>query len=361
MVLAEKREDEPTASGLTFDEFSYYQERVRRSTYDFDSQSVLPYLPFDRVKQGLLDTAAALFQVGFEREPDAPVWDPAVESWLVRDHGRVIGRVYLDLHPRMGKGLPGMSPILDGVLGRQLPEAILISNVPAPSAGDPALMTDDNVRNLFHEFGHVMHHVLGGQQRWAGISGLATEDDFFEVPSMMLENLTRNPQVLAGFARHYQTGEVIPKELARRLNRASAFGRGNWVAGQLVGAAISYDLHRVPAATVDPDRIAREEVLRYRLMPPVPDTHVWAGFSHLSGYSSAVYTYLWGSIIALDYYQQFDAERPFSGDTAMRYRKTVLEPGGSKPANDLVRAFLGRPQNAAALERWIQEEFASSP
>jgi thimet oligopeptidase len=96
-------------------------------------------------------------------------------------------------------------------------------------------------------------------------------------------------------------------------------------------------------------------------MPPVPDTHVWAGFSHLSGYSSAVYTYLWGSIIALDYYQQFDAERPFSGDTAMRYRKTVLEPGGSKPANDLVRAFLGRPQNAAALERWIQEEFASSP
>ncbi len=361
MVLAEKRKDEPTASGLTFDEFLYYQERVRRSTYDFDSQSALPYLPFDRVKQGMLDTAGALFQVGFEREPDAPVWDPAVESWLVRDHGRVIGRIYLDLHPRMGKGLPGMSPILDGVLGRQLPEAILISNAPAPSAGDPALMMDENVRNLFHEFGHAMHHVLGGQQRWAGISGLAMEDDFFEVPSTMLENLTRNPQVLAGFARHYQTGEVIPKELAQCLNRASAFGRGNSVEGQLVMAAISYDLHRVPAATVDPDRITREDVLRYRLMPPLPDDHVWAGFSHLSGYSSAVYTYLWDWIIALDFYQQFDTERPFSGDTAMRYRKTVLEPGGSKPANDLVRAFLGRPQNAAALERWIQEEFAPAP
>jgi thimet oligopeptidase len=206
-----------------------------------------------------------------------------------------------------------------------------------------------------------MHHILGGQQHWAGISGITMEDDFTEAPSAMLGELIHSPQVLAGFARHHQTGEVIPKALVERMNRASAFGRAAWLEEQLALAALSHDLHRLPAATVDADKITREEVLRYTLVPPLPDTHGWAKFGALGVGSSAYYTYLWDQIIALDFYQQFDGERPLSGDTAMRYRKTVLEPGGSKPANELVRAFLGRPQNAAVLERWIQEEFAPSP
>jgi thimet oligopeptidase len=253
-----------------------------------------------------------------------------------------------------------MAAILDGARGRQLPEGILVCNFPAPSAGDPGLMTADDVGSFFHEFGHLMHHILAGQQRWAGLGGIL-ESDFIEAPSEMLEQLMRSPEVLAGFARHHQTGEVIPKALVQRMNRAAAFGRGLHFEEQLMFAAISYDLYRLPAATVDPDKIALEDSLRYTLIPPLPDTHGWAKFLHLGGYSSAYYTYLWDQIIALDFYQQFDSERPLSGDTAMRYRKAVLEPGGSKSANDLVRAFLGRPQNAAALERWIQEEFASSP
>ncbi len=266
MILAEKRKVEPEAKGLTIDEMSYYKELVRRSTYDFASQSVRPYFPFERVKQGLLDTVATLFQVTFERERDIPAWAPAVEGWLVRDHTRVIGRIYLDLHPRTGKfSHAEMAPILDGVRGRQLPEAILVCNFPAPSAGDPALMTYENVVTFFHEFGHLMHHILGGQQRWAGISGLTMESDFGEAPSGMLEELIHSPQVLAGFARHYQTGEVIPKALVQRMNRASAFGRGDWVEGQLMFTAISYDLYRLPAATVDADEITREDALRYTL------------------------------------------------------------------------------------------------
>jgi thimet oligopeptidase len=125
--------------------------------------------------------------------------------------------------------------------------------------------------------------------------------------------------------------------------------------------AISYDFYRLPAATVDADKITREDALLYTLPAELPETHGWAAFGHLGEYSSAYYTYLWDKIIALDFYQQFNPERPLSDDTAMRYRKVVLEPGGSKSANDLVRAFLGRPQNTGALERWIQEEFASSP
>ncbi len=362
MILAEKRKVEPEAKGLSVDETGYYKELLRRATYDFDSQSVRPYFPFERVKQGLLATAAALFQVSFEREPNTPAWDPAVESWLVRDHGRVIGRIYLDLHPRAGKySHAEMGQVLDGVRGRQLPEAILGCNFPTPSGNDPGLMTYGDVGTFFHEFGHLMHHILGGQQRWAGISGITMESDFVEAPSQMLEELIRSPQVLAGFARHYQTGEVIPKALVERMNRASAFGRANWVETQLMYTAISYDLYRSPAATVDADKITREDAGRYTLPDPLPDTHEWASFGHLGGYSSAYYTYLWDKVIALDFYQQFDAERPLSGDTAMRYRKAVLEPGGSQSANDLVQAFLGRPQSAAALERWIQAEFAPTP
>jgi len=362
MILAEKRKVEPEARGLSTDETAYYKELVRRATYDFDSQSVRPYFPFERVKQGLLDTAAVLFQVSFEREANTPAWDPAVESWIVRDHGRVIGRIYLDLHPRAGKySHAEMAQVLDGVRGHQLPEAILVCNFPAPSAGDPALMTYGDVGTFFHEFGHLMHHILGGQQRWAGISGITMESDFVEAPSQMLEELIRSPQVLAGFARHYQSGEVIPKELVERMNRASAFGRGSWVETQLLYTGISYDLHRLPAATVDADKITREDALRYTLPAQLPDTHDWASFGHLGGYSSAYYTYLWDKVIALDFYQQFDAEQPLSGDTAMRYRQAVLEPGGSKSANDLVRGFLGRPQNPAALERWIRAEFAPTP
>jgi thimet oligopeptidase len=362
MVLTEKRKFVPDAQEVTIDELAYYQELVRRSFYDFDSQAVRPYFPFDRVKQGLLDTAAALFRISFERESDAPVWAPSVESWLVRDDGRPIGRIYLDLHPRAGKfSHAEMAPILDGVRGRQLPEAALICNFPEPSAGDPALMTHANVVQFFHELGHLVHYVLAGQQRWAGISGLTMESDFVEAPSAMLEELIRSPQVLALFARHHQTGEPIPAGLVRRMNRASAFGRADLIEANLKYTAISFELHRQPAAAVDADAVSREAARRYWLPALLPETHEWAHFTHLGGYSSAYYTYLWDKVIALDFYQQFDAERPLSGGAPMRYRKTVLEPGGSKPANDLVRAFLGRAQSAAVLERWMQAQFETSP
>ncbi|HEX7375136.1 MAG TPA: M3 family metallopeptidase, partial [Steroidobacteraceae bacterium] len=142
MLLAEKRKDDPSATGLGIDETALYSERVRRAAYDFDSQSVRPYFPYERVKQGILDTAATLFHVSFEREPAAPAWDPSVEIWLVRDQGQVIGRIYLDMHPREGKfSHAAMYEVRDGARGRQLPEAALVCNLPSPTATDPGLMT----------------------------------------------------------------------------------------------------------------------------------------------------------------------------------------------------------------------------
>jgi thimet oligopeptidase len=358
MLLAEKRKSDPGAKQIWDYERAYLSELLRRQQYDFDSQSVRPYFPFMQVKQGILDTAAALFHVSFEQEHNVPSWDPAVETWLVIDHGKPIGRFYLDMHPRPGKySHAEMAPILDGIRGKQLPEAILVCNFPAPTASDPGLMTYDDVQTFFHEFGHLMHHILGGQQQWAGISGISMESDFVEAPSQMLEEWIRSPQVLAKFARHYKTGEPIPADLVERMNRAAAFGRAGWVERQNGFTALSYDIYKDKPANVDLDAITLDTTRKYTMFTPLPETHFWASFGHLGGYSSAYYTYLWDKVIAEDFFVQFDHSNLLAGDAPARYRQLVLEPGGSMSANDLVKNFLGRPQNMTALQKWMGEEF----
>jgi len=358
MLLAEKQKTTPGAKEIWSYEAAYLSELVRRTKYDFDSQSVRPYFPFTEVKQGILDTAADLFHVSFQQEPNVPSWDPAVETWIVIDSGKPVGRFYLDMHPRPGKfSHAEMAPVLDGIRGKQLPEAILVCNFPVPTATDAGLMDYGDVETFFHEFGHLMHHILGGQQKWAGISGITMESDFVEAPSQMLEEWIRSPQVLAKFARHYKTGEPIPAELVARMNRASAFGRGGWVGRQNSYSAISYDIYKTKPEDVDLDKVTLDDSRRYTLFTPLPETHVWASFGHLGGYSSAYYTYLWDKVIAEDFFLQFDHKNLLAGVAPMRYRRVVLEPGGSMSANDLVKNFLGRPQNITALQHWMAEEF----
>jgi thimet oligopeptidase len=282
-----------------------------------------------------------------------------VETYLVIDGGKPVGRFYLDMHPRDGKfSHAEMVPVLDGLRGKQLPEATLVCNFPAPTKDDAGLMTYDDVTVFFHEFGHLMHHILGGQQQWAGISGISMEADFGEAPSQMLEEWIRSPQVLAKFAKHYQTGEPIPAELVTRMNRASAFGRGAWVSRQNNYSAISYNIYKGKPEDVDLDAVTMDAERRYTLLTPLPGTHQWASFGHLAGYSSAYYTYLWDKVIAEDFFLQFDHKNLLAGDAPKRYRKLVLEPGGSMSANDLVKNFLGRPHSMVALQTWMAEEFA---
>jgi thimet oligopeptidase len=361
MMLAEKQKTNPDAKEIWDYESGYVSEQLRRSQYNFDSQSVRPYFPFQQVKQGILDAASDLFHVSFQQEPNVPSWDPTVETWMVLDKGKPIGRFYLDMHPRQGKySHAEMAPVRDGIRGKQLPEAILVCNFPLPTATDPGLMTYDDVTTFFHEFGHLMHHIIGGQQQWAGITGISMEGDFVEAPSQMLEEWIHSPQVLAKFARNYKTGEPIPAELVARMNHASAFGRGAWVSRQNDYSAISYNVYKDKQERVDLDAIATSAEREYTLLTPLPGTHMWASFGHLGGYSSAYYTYLWDKVIAEDFFLQFDQKNLLGGDAPVRYRKLVLEPGGSMSANDLVKDFLGRPQSMVALQKWMAEEFQSA-
>jgi thimet oligopeptidase len=362
MLLAEKRKSDPQATTIGLEERSYFEELVRRSNYRFDSQSVRPYFPYQRVKQGILDTAATLFHVEFRREEGVPAWDPTVETWQVIDGGQVVGRFYLDMHPRAGKfSHAEMVQVLDGVRGKQLPEAALICNFPRPTADDPGLMEYGDVETFFHEFGHLMHWILGGRQAWAGISGITMEADFVEAPSQMLEEWIQSPQVLATFAKDHKSGKPIPADLVMRMNRALAFGRATFVAQQNAYTALSYEIYDTKPQNVNFDAIADRDMRKYTPFTPLAGTHMYASFGHLAGYSSSYYTYMWDKVIAEDFFEQFDSKNLLAGDTPMRYRRTVLEPGGSVSANDLVKNFLGRPQSMEALKRWMGAEFAPLP
>ncbi len=380
MVLDFARQHQPALPAIDAASATYWYEQYRRTAFDFDSQSVRPYFPYERVQQGVLDTAARLFHVEFRPATDAATWDSSVTAWDVYDRPPAsrqkvsptekIGRFYLDMHPREGKDKWFSAfPLVPGVRGQQIPEAALICNFPggetADSQGtvsapaDPGLMQYSDVVTFFHEFGHLMHAILGGQQQWAGISGIATEGDFIEVPSQMLEEFFRNPLLLQSFARHYQTGEPIPTELVERMNRASAFGRGNWVRGQLFYTRFALDLHDREPATIDLDTLMKAGYTAALPYTWTEGNRFYASFTHLMGYSSNYYTYLFDKVIALDFYRQFDENNLVEGGTALRYRKEILEPGGSQPGEKLVQNFLSRPQSLKAFEEWMNEEFVS--
>jgi len=356
MLLARKRQDDAAAQGLTAWETSFYSERVRQSSYDFDAQKLRPYFPFARVRQGVLDMTGRLFGVTYERVPDAPVWHPSVECWEVFEHGRCVGRFYLDMHPRPDKyNHAAQFDVRTGVAGRQIPVAALICNFPGGEPGDPGLMEHSDVRTLFHEFGHLLHNLFAGRQRWVGIGGIRTEQDFVEVPSQLLEEWTWDPATLATFARHHQSGEPIPAELVQQMKRASDFGKGLMMRRQMVYARTSLSAYDRPPAEVDLDRIIRDLTVRYQPFAFVEGTHMQCAFGHLDGYSAVYYTYMWSLVIAKDFFGRFDTANLMAPEVALRYRHAVLEPGGSKPAAKLVEDFLGRPFSFEAFRAWLNE------
>jgi thimet oligopeptidase len=357
LILEFARQRQPDLKAIDITSRSYWYEQYRRSAFAFDSQSVRPYFPYAQVEAGVLQTAARLFKVEF-RPSTAPAWHPDVSVYEVFDDGRHVGRFYLDMHPREGKDKWfSAAPIVTGVRGRYLPEAALICNFPAGNENDRGLLQYNDVVTFFHEFGHLMHAILGGHTEWAGISGFATEGDFIEVPSQMLEEFFRDESLLQAFAKHYQTGEVLPVELIRKMKGAGAFGRADWVRSQLYYTTLSLDLHDGDSAGLDLDRAARQRYQSFLPWSWLEGNRMYASFGHLTGYSSNYYTYLFDKVLALDFFAQFDPRDLLGCAAGARYRKTVLEQGGSKAGRELVRDFLGRDEQFQAFSNWLNEEF----
>jgi thimet oligopeptidase len=358
--FARQRNGDSHLGAIDITSRAYWYEQFRRSAFDFDSQSVRPYFPYAQVEAGVLQTAAQLFKIEFRRV-DASAWHPAVSVFDVFEDGQRVGRFYLDMHPREGKDKWfSATPIVTGVRGRSLPEAGLICNFPDSSGDDPGLLQYSDVVTYFHEFGHLMHAILGGQTEWAGLSGFATEGDFIEVPSQMLEEFFRDEKLLQAFAKHYQTGETLPSETIKKMKLAGAFGRADWVRSQLYYTTLSLDLHDQNPAALDLDSLTKR---LYETLQPWTwreGNRMYASFGHLTGYSSNYYTYAFDKVIALDFFAQFDPADLLGCDAGGRYRKLVLEQGGSKPGRQMVRDFLGRDEEFSAFSEWLNEEFESA-
>jgi thimet oligopeptidase len=352
-LLERKRRDEPGAERLEPWDASHYAERVKAERHGADARALRPYLEYGSVRDGLLGVAARLFGVEFRRAGGAPRWHEDVEAFDVLEGGRAVGRISLDMHPREGKYRHfAQFTLASGKAGRRLPEGVLVCNFPRPGA-EPALLDHAEVRTFLHELGHLLHHVLGGRVRWAAQSGVATEWDFVEAPSQLLEEWVWSPEALAGFARHHLTGEPVPAELVDRLRAADEYGKGLQVRQQMFYAATSLELHRRDPEGLDTTALVAELMERHTPYRHVPGTWFQASFGHLDGYSAVYYTYMWSLVIAKDLFSAFREAGLFDAGVGRRYRREVLEAGGTRPASELVERFLGRPWGFEAWRRWL--------
>jgi thimet oligopeptidase len=352
-------ERDASALPLTLSDARFWEEQYRRAEFDFDSQSVRPYFPYEQVEAGVLAIAGRLFGVKFMRNEAAAVWAEGVKAFDVVDalvaEGATVGRIYLDMHPREGKSKWfSECSLVGGVMGECLPEASLVCNFPQPTKSDAGLMQYSDVVTYFHEFGHLMHEVLGGRQRWAGQSGIATEGDFVEVPSQMLEEFFEDADLVRMFAKHYETGEALPYDVFARMVKASAHGRALSTLTQVMYATYSLETHDRVASELDLDVLLRDGYDRFSKYEFVEGNRMYAAFTHLVGYTSNYYTYLYDKVMALEFFAEFDKTNLIDGPVAMRYRREVLEPGGSKPAAELVKGFLGREVSMSALRGWLK-------
>ena len=342
-LLAFVQQRDPALKKINAADVRYWQEQYRRAKFNFDSQSVRPYFPYAAVERGVLDTAAPAVpradQAGDGAEDLAPLG-----HHLRGVRRRHQARHHLPRHaPARGQGQVVLHLAAQPRRARAAaPEGALVCNFPGGTPGDPGLMQYGDVVVFLHEFGHLMHHVIGGQNRFAGEGAFNIEGDFIEAPSQMLEEFFHDYGVLSTFAHQYQSGAVLPQELYARMTRADTYARASDQLRQLMYTAASLDYHTMTPATLNFDAVWQHDFERYNTSAYVSGDHFWASFTHLNGYSSNYYTYVLDKVIALDFFAQFDPKNLIGGPTGMRYRNSVLAPGrltaGGDPGARLPRA-----------------------
>jgi thimet oligopeptidase len=348
---------ETGSDSLEIWDWRYYHNSLMKSAYAIDEFAVAEYFPLDACLEGLFEATQSLLGVRFQAAADAPRWHADVQAFDVyeADGGEPVARFYMDLFPRPNKY--GHAAAFTLRRGRRLrdgsyqqPVSAIVANFTKPGPGQPSLLRHSEVEVLWHEFGHILHQVLTRAER-SRFSGTATERDFVEAPSQMLERWCWEPSVLARFARHYRTGEPIPPDLVERLVAAKQLDSGVTYSRQLYFASLDMAYHSPGFSGDSTAECAALHPLTG--FPYTPGTYFQAGFGHLFGYDAGYYGYLWSEVFGEDMWTVFEREGPLNPETGMRYRKAVLERGGSVDGDVLVREFLGREPNSDAFLRAI--------
>ncbi len=337
----------------------YWAEKQRRALYDFDEEQLRPYFPAERVVEGMFQIVERLYGIQVKRREGVPVWHPDVRYYEVHDRdGLLLGAFYADWYPRESKRDGAwMEGFITGVdaPGHFEPHAGCVCGNLTPPIGDkPALLTHREVETIFHEFGHLLHHVLS-RVEVRSLAGTSVAWDFVELPSQIMENWCWERQALDLFARHYETGETIPEDLFQKMVRARTYRGANGQMRQLGFGFVDLKLHR----DYDPARDGDVVAYAARIMQPFaaakfPENYAMiAGFTHLFsspvGYGAGYYSYKWAEVLDADAFTRFRDEGIFSPVVGAAFRDQILSRGDSEDPAELYRKFMGRDPNPDAL------------
>ncbi len=339
----------------------HYAERVRQDRYAFDDALLAPYLELNAVRQGAFDMATKLFGVTFE-EVETPLWNPVVTSYDVKDeNGAHLGLFMMDMYARDSKrGGAWMSTYRDAsdINGNEIRPIVTNNmNLIAPPDGEPTLMRFDEVETLFHEFGHGLHGLMT-QIRYENFSGVDGPRDYTEFPAQILEHWASQEQMLADYAKHNETGEVMPGELVQKMRNASTFNQGFKTTEYIAASLLDLAWHRLTpeeAANITDARAFEREVLEgYGLPPEIEPRYRSQYFAHIfaGGYSAGYYAYLWSEILDADGFMAFQETGDiFNPELAKKLKTWVYEAGGLREADELYRNFRGKDPEIEPLLR----------
>ena len=347
----------PAGSKIEPWDWAYYTEKVRMAKYALDEEQTKPYFQMENVRQGVFDLTTKLYGLQYEKLENIPTYHADVEGFKVMDaDGSLIGVILTDYFPRPTKrGGAWMNnfvnqEVIDGEDIR--PVIVNVGNFAKPVDGKPSLLTLDQVETLFHEYGHALHGLLS-QCHYKSIAGTSVARDFVELPSQIMENWAFEPEVLATYARHYETGEVIPAELVAKINATGTFNQGFMTTELAAAAILDLKWHMESAVPADVEAFETEACKQMGLIDEIIPRYRSTYFAHIfsGGYSAGYYSYLWAEVLDKDAYELFKQKGIFDTETSMSFRRNILEKGGSEEPMELYRRFRGADPDPAALVR----------
>lgn len=344
-------------------DWAYYAERVRKARYALDEEQLKPYFKMENVRDGVFSTANRLFGLNFSKLEDVPVYHDEVEAFKVTDaDGSLVGVLLTDYFPRSTKrGGAWMNNFVNqevNVEGEDVrPVIVNVGNFSKPTQDKPSLLTLDEVETMFHEFGHALHGLLS-KCTYKSVAGTNVARDFVELPSQIMENWAFQKEVLASYARHYETDEVIPDSLITKIQSVETFNQG-FMTTELVAASILdlkwHMLTRIPddAGTAFVDEFESETCRHMGLIDEIIPRYRTTYFAHIfsGGYSAGYYSYLWAEVLDKDAFELFKEKGLFDRESSMAFRRNILEKGGSEEPMVLYRRFRGADPDPAALLR----------
>ena len=348
----------PAGSKIEPWDWAYYTEKVRVAKYALDEEQTKPYFQMENVRQGVFDLTTKLWGLQYEKLEDIPTYHAEVEGFKVMDaDGSLIGVILTDYFPRATKrGGAWMNNFVNQEIvdGKEIrPVIVNVGNFAKPVDGKPSLLTLDQVETLFHEYGHALHGLLT-QCTYKSVSGTSVARDFVELPSQIMENWAFQPDVLATYARHYETGEVIPAELVAKIEAAANFNQGFMTTELAAAAILDLKWHMLESMEgVDPMTFEAQACAEMGLIDEIIPRYRTTYFAHIfsGGYSAGYYSYLWAEVLDKDAFELFMEKGIFDPETAASFRENILEKGGSDEPMELYRRFRGADPDPAALTR----------